>query len=43
MVEVNRGLYMDERTGDRLTCFDELRRRLVAALNDVIMRSQPPE
>jgi N-formylglutamate amidohydrolase len=32
MIEVNRGLYMDEQTGARLGQFKELRRRLVAVL-----------
>jgi N-formylglutamate amidohydrolase len=35
MVEVNRGLYMDEETGARLAQFDELRSRLVAVLEQI--------
>ena len=40
MVEVNRGLYMNERTGTRLAQFDELRRRLVAVLEEAIDASK---
>jgi N-formylglutamate amidohydrolase len=36
MVEVNRGLYMDERTGERAGPFVELRRRVRDALTHVI-------
>ena len=32
MVELNRGLYMDERTGAKLTAFDDLRTRIEQAL-----------
>lgn len=35
MVEVNRGLYMDEETGARLAQFDELRRRLVMVFEQI--------
>lgn len=39
MVEVNRGVYMNERTGERLAQFDDVRSRLVVALEDIIDRS----
>jgi N-formylglutamate deformylase len=36
MIEINRGLYMDERSGERLEAFDDVRERLQAALRRVI-------
>jgi N-formylglutamate deformylase len=36
MVEVKRGLYMDERSAARLPRFDEVRERLAAALREVV-------
>lgn len=36
MVEVNRGLYVDETSGERLPAFDDVRARLHAVLRGVI-------
>lgn len=38
MVEINRRLYMDERTGAKLHAFDELRRRVLVALGRLLAR-----
>jgi N-formylglutamate deformylase len=43
MVEVNRGLYMDEQTGARLPTFDDVRRRLSIVLRAMATVEPPNE
>lgn len=38
MIEINRGLYMDEKTGDRLAEFEHLKQTVSGAISEIVQR-----